>query len=84
MLHSGRGTVSEWEKLRTVKRIILFHIPFLCVVQWTDKKLYNETLKKLAGLFQKNFEVYTDYKAGNHLKLTEEILAAGPQLPKDL
>ncbi|CAM6017154.1 unnamed protein product [Sphagnum balticum] len=51
---------------------------------WADKKLYNETLKKLAGLFQKNFEVYTDYKAGNHLKLTEEILAAGPQLPKDM
>ncbi|CAM6022679.1 unnamed protein product [Sphagnum balticum] len=48
---------------------------------WSDKKLYNETLKKLAGLFQKNFEVYADYKVGNDSKLTREILAAGPQLP---
>jgi phosphoenolpyruvate carboxykinase (ATP) len=38
-------------------------------------------LKKLAGLFQKNFEVYADYKVGNDSKLTREILAAGPQLP---
>lgn len=49
-------------------------------MQWSDKKLYNETLKKLAGLFQKNFEVYADYKVGGDSKLTERILAAGPRL----
>jgi phosphoenolpyruvate carboxykinase (ATP) len=49
-------------------------------VQWSDKKQYNETLKKLAGLFQKNFEVYADYKVGGDSKLTQEILSAGPTL----
>lgn len=51
-----------------------------CCVQWSDKKQYNETLKKLGGLFQKNFEVYADYKVGGDSKLTERILAAGPRL----
>lgn len=49
-------------------------------MQWSDKKQYNETLKKLAGLFQKNFEVYADYKVGGDSKLTQEILSAGPTL----
>lgn len=49
-------------------------------VQWSDRKLYNETLKKLAGLFQKNFEVYADYQVGGDSKLTERILAAGPRV----
>jgi phosphoenolpyruvate carboxykinase (ATP) len=49
-------------------------------VQWSDKKQYSETLRKLAGLFQKNFEIYADYKVGGDSKLTEEILAAGPRL----
>ncbi|WOL08080.1 phosphoenolpyruvate carboxykinase [Canna indica] len=45
---------------------------------WADKTSYNETLLKLAGLFRKNFEVFTNYKIGEDGKLTEEILAAGP------
>lgn len=58
---------------------------FLCLtcafdVQWSDKKLYNKTLKKLAGLFQKNFEVYADYKVGGDNNLTQKILEAGPVL----
>ncbi len=53
-------------------------------VQWANKNLYNETLKKLAGLFQKNFKLYADYTVGNDLKLMEEILAAGPQLTEDI
>lgn len=46
--------------------------------QWTDKASYKETLLKLAGLFRKNFEVFANYKIGKDSKLTEEILAAGP------
>ena len=49
-------------------------------MQWLDKKQYNDTLKKLAGLFQKNFEVYADYKVGGDSNLTQKILAAGPRL----
>ncbi|CAN1317130.1 Phosphoenolpyruvate carboxykinase (ATP) 1 [Linum perenne] len=45
---------------------------------WSDKTAYKETLLKLAGLFKGNFEVFTDYKIGKDSKLTEEILAAGP------
>ncbi|XP_047315454.1 phosphoenolpyruvate carboxykinase (ATP) 1-like [Impatiens glandulifera] len=45
---------------------------------WVDKKAYNETLLKLAGLFKNNFSVFTDHKIGKDEKLTEEILAAGP------
>ncbi|KAE8655844.1 Phosphoenolpyruvate carboxykinase [Hibiscus syriacus] len=37
-----------------------------------------ETLLKLAGLFKNNFETFTNYKIGKDKKLTEEILAAGP------
>ncbi|CAN5955440.1 unnamed protein product [Sphagnum jensenii] len=51
---------------------------------WANKNLYNETLKKLAGLFQKNFKLYADYTVGNDLKLMEEILAAEPQLTQDI
>ncbi|WJX87762.1 phosphoenolpyruvate carboxykinase (ATP) [Trifolium repens] len=45
---------------------------------WSDKTAYKETLLKLAGLFKKNFETFTDYKIGEDSKLTEDILAAGP------
>ncbi|EOY15568.1 Phosphoenolpyruvate carboxykinase 1 [Theobroma cacao] len=45
---------------------------------WPDKKAYNDTLLKLAGLFKKNFGGFTNYKIGKDSKLTEEILAAGP------
>eukprot|EP00850_Spirogloea_muscicola_P014771 SM000108S14215 [mRNA] locus=s108:267282:271078:- [translate_table: standard] len=44
---------------------------------WTDKSKYNATVKKLAGLFVNNFEKFADHKVG---KLTEEILAAGPNI----
>jgi hypothetical protein len=47
-------------------------------LQWSDKTAYKETLLKLAGLFKKNFETFTDYKIGEDSKLTEDILAAGP------
>eukprot|EP00249_Psilotum_nudum_P021247 c28033_g2_i2 orf=331-2352(+) len=46
---------------------------------WSDQKAYRETLNKLAGLFKKNFEYFMDYKIGDDSRLTEEILAAGPQ-----
>lgn len=46
---------------------------------WSDKKAYQETLQKLAGLFQSSFKKFSGYKIGNSSKLTEEILAAGPQ-----
>ncbi|TKY70001.1 Phosphoenolpyruvate carboxykinase of ATP [Spatholobus suberectus] len=45
---------------------------------WSNKKAYKETLLKLAGLFKKNFETFTNYKIGKGNNLTEEILAAGP------
>ncbi|KAG9439978.1 hypothetical protein H6P81_020143 [Aristolochia fimbriata] len=45
---------------------------------WADKEAYNDTMLKLAGLFRKNFEVFATYKIGTDSKLTEEILAAGP------
>ncbi|KAH0451237.1 hypothetical protein IEQ34_018536 [Dendrobium chrysotoxum] len=47
---------------------------------WENKKLYKETLLKLAGLFKQNFEVFSKYKIGSDNKLTEEILAAGPNI----
>jgi phosphoenolpyruvate carboxykinase (ATP) len=45
---------------------------------WSDKVAYKETLLKLGGLFKKNFEVFANHKIGTDNKLTEEILAAGP------
>ncbi|GKU94974.1 hypothetical protein SLEP1_g8395 [Rubroshorea leprosula] len=45
---------------------------------WKDKKAYKDTLLKLAELFKNNFETFTNYKIGEDNKLTEEILAAGP------
>ncbi|QHO23897.1 Phosphoenolpyruvate carboxykinase [ATP] [Arachis hypogaea] len=50
----------------------------LCILQWPDKKAYNETLLKLAGLFQRNLETFINHKIGKDNKLSEEILAAGP------
>jgi len=47
-------------------------------LQWSDKLAYKETLLKLAGLFKKNFETFTNYTIGEDNKLTEDILAAGP------
>ncbi|XP_057773232.1 phosphoenolpyruvate carboxykinase (ATP)-like [Salvia miltiorrhiza] len=45
---------------------------------WGNKKAHEETLLKLGGLFKKNFEGFLSYKIGTDSKLTEEILAAGP------
>ncbi|TQD98693.1 hypothetical protein C1H46_015686 [Malus baccata] len=45
---------------------------------WSDKKTYKDTLLHLGGLFKKNIEVFTNQKIGKDNKLTEEILAAGP------
>ncbi|KAL2607945.1 hypothetical protein R1flu_026518 [Riccia fluitans] len=45
---------------------------------WKDKDTYSETLKKLAGLFQKNFCTFADYEVGGDSNLTQEILNAGP------
>lgn len=47
-------------------------------MQWADKKAYKETLLKLGGLFKNNFEVFVTHKIGKDDKLTDEILAAGP------
>ncbi|WRX11494.1 F-box domain - like 10, partial [Theobroma cacao] len=41
---------------------------------WAEKKAYKDTLLKLAGLFKKNFETFTNYKIGKDNKLTDEIL----------
>lgn len=45
---------------------------------WSDAKAYKETLEKLAGLFKRNFENFSDYKIGNDSRLTQEIVEAGP------
>ncbi|XP_073009088.1 phosphoenolpyruvate carboxykinase (ATP) 1-like isoform X1 [Typha latifolia] len=54
------------------------NVLMLLLVQWADKAAYQETLLKLAGLFKNNFEVFANYKIGKDSKLTDEILAAGP------
>ena len=59
----------------------LIHLEFILPIlglQWSDKKAYKDALLKLGGLFKKNFEVFANYKIGTDNKLTEEILAAGP------
>ncbi|GBG63141.1 hypothetical protein CBR_g36910 [Chara braunii] len=47
---------------------------------WADKAAYDETLKKLAGLFTNNFKKFTAHSVGGDDDLTKRILAAGPQL----
>lgn len=76
------NTVS-WLSLATIPLfslgLPLFDIQLFCLeLQWSDKNAHNETLLKLAGLFKRNFETFTNYKIGKDNKLTEEILAAGP------
>ncbi|GAU14311.1 hypothetical protein TSUD_308710 [Trifolium subterraneum] len=45
---------------------------------WHDKKAYQNTLLKLAGLSKNNFDGFLNYKIGNDQKLGEEIVSAGP------
>ncbi|RYQ81559.1 hypothetical protein Ahy_Scaffold1g107451 isoform A [Arachis hypogaea] len=83
-IHSGSLLNAEYKKTE----IFGFEIPTEVegvpseildpINTWSDKKAYNETLLKLAGLFKKNFETFTNHKIGKDNKLTEEILAAGP------
>jgi phosphoenolpyruvate carboxykinase (ATP) len=40
---------------------------------WKDKKAYDETAKKLAGMFVENFKEYES-------ETEKEILAAGPKI----
>ncbi|GBG64488.1 hypothetical protein CBR_g45184 [Chara braunii] len=47
---------------------------------WADKRLYDSTLRKVAGLFKTNFLKFEDYTVGGDKKLTQEILSAGPQI----
>jgi phosphoenolpyruvate carboxykinase (ATP) len=47
-------------------------------LQWHDKKAYQDTLLKLAGLFKNNFDGFMNYKIGNDQKLGEEIFSPGP------
>ncbi|RRT60484.1 hypothetical protein B296_00038686 [Ensete ventricosum] len=54
------------------------YIPNAKIPCWGDQEGYKETLLKLGSLFKKNFEVFANYKIGQDGKLTEEILAAGP------
>jgi len=42
---------------------------------WADKQAYDDTAKKLAGMFVKNFERYADNQLGKSLK------AFGPKCP---
>ncbi|XLT46772.1 hypothetical protein HN873_039376, partial [Arachis hypogaea] len=58
--------------------LIQYKLLILLTLLWPDKKAYNETLLKLAGLFQRNLETFTNHKIGKDNKLTEEILAARP------
>ena len=41
---------------------------------WEDKAAYDESLRKLGGMFADNFERFTDAERG------KALVAAGPQL----
>nr|XP_028949373.1 phosphoenolpyruvate carboxykinase (ATP) 1-like [Malus domestica] len=67
-IHSGSLLNAKYKKIEV----------FGLEIPWSDMNAYNETLMKLAGLFKRNFETFTNYKIGKDNKLTDEILAAGP------
>ncbi|KAL7101589.1 hypothetical protein ACP275_08G063400 [Erythranthe tilingii] len=69
-IHSGSLLNADYKKTE----VFGLEIP----TEWPDKKAYNETLVKLAGLFKNNFEGFVSHKIGKDDKLTDEILAAGP------
>ncbi|ERN17922.1 hypothetical protein AMTR_s01345p00009910 [Amborella trichopoda] len=62
----------------SVRHILNLGPPRNVFASESDKNGYNETLLKLAGLFIKNFDVFTNYKIGEDNSLAKEILAAGP------
>ena len=74
------GTLAGAEKVKD--EVFGLHIPVKCegvpddimipVKGWTDKAAYAKTAKHLAGLFNKNFEQFTEGSA-------PEIRAAGPK-----
>ncbi|CAA7404369.1 unnamed protein product [Spirodela intermedia] len=83
-IHSGSLLEAEYVKTDVFGLEIPTEVPGVPseilspVNTWEDKELYKETLLKLAGLFRKNFDLFASYKIGKDDKLTEEILAAGP------
>ncbi|KAL9655381.1 hypothetical protein ABK040_011222 [Willaertia magna] len=78
-IHSGELRQQETAELE----IFGLHVPTKCSGvpdellipknSWTDKAAYDETLKQLAQLFNKNFKNYED-------KASKEIIGAGPKL----
>ena len=78
-IHSG-----ELEKVECSEEpVFKFHVPTTCPnvpanilnpeLVWKDKAKFTETRKKLANLFEKNFETY---KSG----CSEAIINAGPKV----
>jgi phosphoenolpyruvate carboxykinase (ATP) len=78
-IHSGELNKVEYGTLP----IFNFQVPVTCPGvdfhiltpknTWSDKAAYDQELKKLAGMFQKNFKKYQD-------KATKEVVNAGPIL----
>ena len=78
-IHSGELNKVEYGTLP----IFNFQVPVTCPGvdshiltpknTWSDKAAYDQELKKLAGMFQKNFKKYQD-------KATSEVVNAGPIL----
>lgn len=76
-IHSGELEKAEYENLP----IFNFKVPKSCTGvetsiltpknTWADKAAYDSELKKLAGMFQKNFKKYQD-------KATSAVINAGP------
>ncbi|CAA6667541.1 unnamed protein product [Spirodela intermedia] len=82
-IHSGSLLEAEYVKTEVFGLEIPTEVPgvpseILSPVNTVRQGLYKETLLKLAGLFRKNFDLFASYKIGKDDKLTEEILAAGP------
>ena len=48
--------------------------------QWSDQREFNATLLKLGGLFQRNFEKFTDGGDMIDPNLVKEIMEASPDV----